>query len=613
MPGLRGYGRFIGIAMRAGPGLMIASWLSALAMALAPIVGIALVGSIVGQIPGVIRAGLQSSAGRTATFSAILLGVAFVFQWGAVAFQSAAASALGDRVDFALQRQLMAAVMAPAGIAHLEDSRVMDLINVGRETFRAWLRPGRLALGMGQLAGARLLLIGTCLILARYRWWLGLGMLLTALWAEHEVERASRNAAQHHYAGNTLARRTEYYYEVGVTPDPAKEIRIFGLAGFLLDRFSGSAHRAMARAFSGGSRRTLLSSVALMAVALTGSALLTADVAGGHVALRTVTIEAQAIMLSLAAVGTGASARLDTGMALTALSRYGAAVRAVRPSAPAGLAAALARPADNLPQRDIRFENLSFQYPGAAAPALSGLDLIIPAGRSLAIVGANGAGKTTLVKLLCRLYDPDSGHIRVDGIDLSEIDADSWRRRVAPIFQDHVRYKLTPLSEIGFGYLPAADDVDGIKAAAADVGVSAVLDSLPQGWETVLSTDYENGVDLSGGEWQKIALARALFAVRHGAQVLILDEPAANLDVRAEAQLYEQFTTMTHGITTIVISHRFSTVRQAASIVVISEGRVAEQGTHQELMALDGSYASMFRAQAVRFEETSTEERVASS
>jgi ATP-binding cassette, subfamily B, bacterial len=438
-------------------------------------------------------------------------------------------------------------------------------------------------------------------------------MLLTALWAEHEVQLASRNAAEHHYAGNTLARQTEYYYELGVTPDPAKEIRIFGLSGFLLDRFSSSSRRAIAHAFTGGSKRTLISAVALVTAALTGSVWLTVDAALGHVALKTITIDAQAIMLSLMAVSTAARARLDTGMALGALSRYEAAVRAVQPPADPATGAVGSLPADRLPERDIRFENVSFRYPGSAVPTLSGLNLVIPAGRSLAIVGANGAGKTTLVKLLCRLYEPDSGHISVDGTDLAEMDVASWRRRTAPVFQDHVRYKLTPLDEIGFGFVPAKDDVDGIKRAAEDAGVSAVLASLPRGWETVLSTEYQNGADLSGGEWQKIALARALFAVRRGASVLILDEPAANLDVRAEAKLYDQFTTMTHGITTIVISHRFSTVRQAASIAVISDGRVAEQGSHQELMALGGHYANMFRAQAARFEEPPAEEQVRSS
>jgi ATP-binding cassette subfamily B protein len=616
MPALRGYGRFIRIALRAGPVLALAMALSTLVVAIGPLVGMAIVGSIVGQIPAVIKEGLNSPAGRTATFSAIVLGVVFTIQWGTIAFQTAAGTALADRVDFVLQRQLMASVMAPAGIGHLEDTRVMDLITVGRETFRAWLRPGRLALGMSQLASARLLLVGGCLILARYRWWLGLAMLLAGLWAEYEVQRASRNAAEHHYAGNTLARKTEYYYELGITPDPAKEIRIFGLADFLLERFSSSAHRGMAHAFTGGSKRTLTSAVALITVALGGSAWLTIDAALGHLALKTITIEAQAIMLSLGAVSTGARARLDTGMALGALNRYEAAERAVRPAALPAMPAAGVLPADSLPQREIRFENVTFGYPGTAAPALSGLDLLIPAGRSLAIVGANGAGKTTLVKLLCRLYEPDGGRIRVDGTDLAKVDIASWRRRIAPVFQDHVHYKLTPLSEIGFGFLPAKDDVAGIKEAAADAGVSAALAGLPRGWETVLSAEYKDGVDLSGGEWQKIALARALFAVRHGASVLILDEPAANLDARAEAQLYDRFTTMTEGITTIVISHRFSTVRRAASIAVISEGHVVEQGTHDELLALDGHYAEMFRAQAARFEEAPAphvEEQVPSS
>jgi ATP-binding cassette subfamily B protein len=248
----------------------------------------------------------------------------------------------------------------------------------------------------------------------------------------------------------------------------------------------------------------------------------------------------------------------------------------------------------------IRFERVSFIYPGGI-DALRDLDLVVPAGRSLAIVGTNGAGKTTLVKLLCRLHEPTAGRITVDGVDLATLDVAAWRRHLAAVFQDSTRFPFDARTNVAFGRVDAVADPAGVRAAARAAGVADVLDGLPQGWDTPLSSEYSGGVDLSGGEWQKVGLARALYAVGHGARVLILDEPAAHLDARAEARLYEQFLAITEGLTTVVISHRFSTVRQASSIVVLDGGRVVEQGSHDELVARGGPYAEMFRLQAARF------------
>ncbi|HEY8746137.1 MAG TPA: ATP-binding cassette domain-containing protein [Chloroflexota bacterium] len=280
---------------------------------------------------------------------------------------------------------------------------------------------------------------------------------------------------------------------------------------------------------------------------------------------------------------------------LLQLERRLAAVR------PAGLATR-ALPPDS-PGQNIRFESVAFRYAGRSGDALVGLDLTIPAGRSLAIVGANGAGKTTLVKLLCHLYQPTEGRITVDGIDLSDLDVLAWRRQVAAIFQDFTQYHLSARDNVAFGAPALAADLARLREAAQKVGALDLIQALPRGWETVLSRQYAGGVDLSGGQWQRIALARALFAVEAGARVLILDEPTASLDVRAEAELYDRFLEITAGLTTILISHRFSTVRRADAIVVLAEGRVVEQGTHEELVALGGRYAEMFALQAARFVE----------
>jgi ATP-binding cassette subfamily B protein len=228
---------------------------------------------------------------------------------------------------------------------------------------------------------------------------------------------------------------------------------------------------------------------------------------------------------------------------------------------------------------------------------LDGLDLEIPAGRSTAIVGVNGAGKTTLVKLLARLHDPAGGTISVDGVPLTELDARRWQRQIAVVFQDFNRYPLSLAENITLGRAGSPE------RAAERAGAAELRGDV--GWPTILSRQYEGGTDLSGGQWQRVALARALFAVEHGATVLVLDEPTAWLDVRAEAAFFDRFLEITRDLTSIVISHRFSTVRRADQICVLDGGRLAERGTHDELMAAGGIYAEMFRLQAARFEEES--------
>jgi ABC-type multidrug transport system fused ATPase/permease subunit len=259
---------------------------------------------------------------------------------------------------------------------------------------------------------------------------------------------------------------------------------------------------------------------------------------------------------------------------------------------PAGALESGDRRAEEMPAREIRFRDLSFAYDSSSAPVLDGLNLTIPARSSLAIVGLNGAGKTTLAKLLCRLYDPHSGAIEVDGVDLRDLEIESWRSRITAVFQDFIRFEL-PLRD---NVAPAGAPDDAILAALQEAGAGQLANL-----DTVVARGYTGGTDLSGGQWQRVALARALCSVRLGAGLVLLDEPTAQLDVRGEAEIFERILAATRNCITILISHRFSTVRHADRICVLEHGRVIELGSHDELMAKGGRYRTMFDLQAQRF------------
>jgi ABC-type multidrug transport system fused ATPase/permease subunit len=252
---------------------------------------------------------------------------------------------------------------------------------------------------------------------------------------------------------------------------------------------------------------------------------------------------------------------------------------------------------------EIRLRDLTFAYPaGSGTPVLQRLDLTIPAASSLAIVGQNGAGKTTIAKLLCRLYDPQSGRIEIDGTDIRELDLASWRSRIAAVFQDFIRLEL-PLRD---NVAPSGAPDDVVLEALDSAGAAKLA-----GLDTVLARGYDGGTELSGGQWQRLALARALAAVKLGAGVVLLDEPTAQLDVRGEAEIFNRLLAATRQCTTILISHRFSTVRHADRICVLEHGRVIELGTHDELMAFGGRYRTMFDLQAERFNVPTDEEGTA--
>jgi ATP-binding cassette subfamily B protein len=250
----------------------------------------------------------------------------------------------------------------------------------------------------------------------------------------------------------------------------------------------------------------------------------------------------------------------------------------------------------------IRFEDVRFRYPGTESSVLDGLDLDVRPGELLGIVGFNGAGKSTLIKLLAGLYEPTSGRITVGGVDLADIGPAAWRVRLSVVFQDFVRYHLSAADNVALGNALATPDMAAVVGAARDAGFDDEVSRLPGRWDTPLARACRGGVDLSGGQWQQVVLARALYAMRTGAQVLVLDEPTAHLDVRTELDVFTRLAAHHGDASVILISHRLSTVRRADRIVLLSGGRITESGTHDDLIAAGGGYATMFAIQAQRFQ-----------
>jgi ATP-binding cassette subfamily B protein len=261
--------------------------------------------------------------------------------------------------------------------------------------------------------------------------------------------------------------------------------------------------------------------------------------------------------------------------------------------------AASTHPVPSSIQQGFEFRNVSFRYPGSEADVLKNVSFSLRPGETIALVGENGAGKTTLVKLLARLYDPTEGTILLDGRDLCEYDLDSYQKQLGVIFQDYIHYHLTARENIGFGQTDAMDDGARILKAAELGGASSLVQYLPQGLDTMLGKTFEGGVDLSGGEWQKLALSRAF--MRDG-QLLILDEPTAALDPLAEYEVYRRFADLVAGKMVVLVSHHFSTVRMADRILVLRQGSLIEEGTHEELLAMNGRYAEMFNVQAQKYQ-----------
>ncbi len=580
--------KFAGVLPRADRALASAWWTLLILRGLLPAAFAIAMGALVGAV--------EAGAALAAPLAAV--GVVFVGLQVLAPIHQAVGANLGSRTAAWLYDQLTRACVRPPGLGHLENPELTNDLTMARD-FDLGISGPPLHISMEFLASELVVMLGglaAACVLAAYAWWAPL--LLGGAWlATHWLLRESGVWRDRETPEVREAQRhADYAYRLAVDPPAAKELRLFGLAAWTVERFRTQRRRLFElrwRATRLRERPVLWSLLFVLVANLVVFGSLGAAAADGSLALdRLVTFGSAAVSTSMIGFG-GLSWALDGAAAPAA-----AVLRLEAAMEPAGALPRGQRSAAGAPAREIRFRDVRFAYPSSREPVLDGFDLVIPAGSSLAIVGQNGAGKTTLAKLLCRLYDPQRGAIEVDGVDLCTLDLAGWRARVSAVFQDFIRFEL-PLRD---NVAPAGAPEPVIRAALAEAGATRLADL-----DAVLARGYPGGTDLSGGQWQRVALARALCAVKLGAGLVLLDEPTAQLDVRGEAEIFDRILAATRHATTILISHRFSTVRHADRICVLEHGRVVELGSHDELMAAGGRYRTMFELQASRFGDEAEE------
>jgi ATP-binding cassette subfamily B protein len=602
---------------RGGWRVVAASLVTNIFLGLLPVMFIVATSIMLGRVPAAVEAGLGSEAWDQLVIAFAFAAGTFVAQQVLAQIQVALGELIHRRVDGYVTDRLIVASVSSPGVGPLEDQSLLDYLDQSTWAIEHGFRtPGGACSGVLALVARYTQLAGMVVVAAiAFAWWAGLALLVLTMAFRYGQRGGIRKYSAIWYRNARERREGWYYRGVGIEPPAAKEVRVFGLIDWLRGRYRRiyfgwlkPVWRERRRIYLGPYLVYTAFGLIISAMVFIGLGRATAQ---GDLGLTELAFTFQA---AIAAIRLGehypeADTHTEFGMYSwrhlvkfeAGVARHAAEVTPLEPAAdPAGL-----------PQKSLRFEQVDFHYPGSDRLVIDGLDLEIEAGRATAIVGLNGAGKTTLVKLLARFYEPTEGRVTADDIDLRRFDLPRWRSRIGVVFQDYNHYELSAAENIAFGAIHRAGDREAIRRAAERAGILETLEELPGGMDTPLSRQYEGGVDLSGGQWQRIAIARALFAIDGGSSILVLDEPTANLDVRAEAAFFDQFVEMTRGVTTILISHRFSSVRRADRIVVLQGGRVVEDGSHEELLAADGRYARLFRLQAERFargEELTEEE-----
>ncbi|WP_437688093.1 ABC transporter ATP-binding protein [Sorangium sp. So ce176] len=553
--------------------------------------------------------------GKTITDAVVARDERAALVWVSVELGLVAALALAQR-GLALTRQLLGARLSidihamilekalSLDLAHFEDSEFYDQLTRARR--EASSRPASVVTESFSLVQNLITLAGYAAMLVGFSALAVLALLVAAIPATVAEARFSGAAFRLRNWRSPEARRLNYLEYVLANDGHAKEVKLFGLGPMFLGRYKALA----ASFYREDSALAVRRAGWAYALSLLGTAAfygcygaMALGAAAGRLSLGEMVLYVAAFrqgQQAFQAVLAGVGGMYEHNLYMSNLFQYLSIPTSAPPALPDGAAA----PTDGAPaladggagERGVRFEGVGYRYPGQSRWALRDIDLHIPSGQSLALVGHNGAGKTTFIKLLTRLYEPTEGRILLDGKDLRAWDLDALRRRIGVVFQDFNQYQLTLRENVGLGSLDHLADEPRIARAVTEGGAEEVVAAAPGGLDAQLGRWFKDGVELSGGQWQKIALARAF--MREQADILVLDEPTAALDAEAEHAVFQRFRSLSRGRTTIVISHRFPTVRMADRILVLDGGRIVEEGTHDDLVARGQRYARMFALQA---------------
>lgn len=584
----------LGLVWKSSPGWTLVNALLVIVQGILPLASVYLIKVIVDAV-----ASGAAAPDRAALVPRVMLLVALA---GAVSLMGFVCKSLSsfasdsqslimtDTVSHVLHAQSIA-----VDLAYYEDPDYYNTMQRAQQ--EAPTRPTKILADLVQIAQNAISLSAIAVLILAFSWAVGLVLFAAAIPAALVRVAYSRKRFKFERKQAETERQAWYYHWMLTNSYNAKEVRLLDLGGVFIDRYK----QLRRKLFQGRQRLSMyrlagdVISQAIVTAAIFGAfAVISYQAIGGAITMGDLVMYFLGFQMGMGYLQSilGSLAGLyEDSLFLTDYYRF----MGIRPSI-----VVPADPAPLPPGRGIAFRSVSFTYSGSKAEALHGIDLTIPPGQVVAIVGENGSGKTTLIKLLCRLYDPTAGSIAVDGTDLRRIDPARWRKEIAVVFQDYVHYYMSARENIWVGDITLEPGDGRVVEAARRSGADRVIRRLPGGYESVLGRWFAEGSELSVGEWQKVALSRAFL---RDAGIIVLDEPTSALDALAEAELFEQFRSLIRGKTVVLISHRFSTVKMADYIYVMERGRVVEQGMHANLMRLDGKYARMYRAQAENYNE----------
>ncbi|MDX3225233.1 ABC transporter ATP-binding protein [Streptomyces sp. ME19-01-6] len=592
-------------ALRAAGGMLITTLVLALLVdALVPAATALTVAHLIAEAADA-SSGMSDVAPALAMFAVLLLA-----GYSAAVVSQLLSFLARARIDGAHRSAILRLILDTPTIDTLEDPHVQSLIESARADIRSWTErtPAQGALEQLRLIAAALGVTSSVAVLAQYSWWLVPLVLLPALANTVIRGRLARAFTYQWRAQSRHGRYADVWQQAVISPGEGKDLRTFGLGEWVVQRIQDHILRMFSPIWSAQMqllRREWIQFVLVTVPLAVGLPLVAHSAATGTTSLATA-VSALTAAWSVYQATLILDPRTMQG-SLAAMNAFSELREALAGNsgdsttdAPGSDDVTVAAD-DGAGPPLVRFEKLSFIYPGTQRRVLDNVDFEIRPGELLALVGLNGAGKSTVIKLLAGLYAPTSGRITADGTDISAMAPVAWRRTVAVVFQDFVRYPLSLRDNITLGSDRGTGDQRTLDEVAAEAGIGDIVDRLPLGWDTPLARSRSRGVDLSGGQWQQVVRARALYSTRAGARLLVLDEPTAHLDVQTELEVFEGLAQQRGAVSVVLISHRLSTIRRADRILLLDKGRIAEVGTHEELMERGGAYAEMFALQAERY------------